>query len=78
MDHEDSITGAPDIQFNAIDTEGDCSREGPDGVLTYFGMHPTMGEDGNHRMSLAEASANYMDVILLIRESALVIMFQIR
>jgi hypothetical protein len=78
VDHEGPIKGPANVQFDAIDAERHRGSERPERVLTLDQVHSTVRVDGNHRTSLAEANANYMDVISFIRESALVIMFQIR
>jgi len=78
VDHEGPVEGPTNVQFDAIDAE--CHRGGErcERVLTFVRVQTTVRIDGNHRTSLAEANTNYMDVILIIRESALVFMFQIR
>jgi hypothetical protein len=78
VDHERPIEGPTNVQFDSIHAKSHRGSERPDRVLTLNCVHSTVRKDGNHRTSLAEAKANYMDVISFIRKSALVIMFQIR
>jgi len=78
VDHEGPIKGPTNVQFDAINAERHRGSERSERVLTLNQVHSTVRIDGNHRTSLAEPNANYTEVISFIRESALVIMFQIR
>ena len=72
VDHEHTVAGTPNVQFDSVDAERHGRLKGRDRVLALDGVQSAMGNDGDHPMSLAGEKSNYMDVTSLIHESALV------
>ena len=72
MNHQDAVSGATNVEFDAVNPQGHGRSKGRDGVLALDDVEAAVGEDVNHSSSFAGAISNYMDVTSFIRESALV------